>query len=158
MRASIENIIYSVLGFFFIAGIVIMYGVSRASAFNILFFAIGSGLTIIPIFIITQRTDDFKNKKQKDREKDYLKKYGDKLEVDLSKCAIKTNSWTSQHSRYSDGRISMLNAIGGDSELNIIEKQNSLTLLKFSANYKGRKRQFSCQFAKETHTPNVIGA
>ncbi len=158
MRINLQNITYGILGSLILIGIIIMYGVARASVFNLLYFLIGLSLTGIPLLIFWMRNKKDEENLQNNtlKLKKHLRDTGDQITVDLTKTSLKSNSWKTTEQRYSY-RISMLNAIGGDSELNIKETNNNVTRITFATDYKGQSRIFDGEtISKDRHTIQML--
>jgi hypothetical protein len=134
---------YLLIGLLFL-GLIIIYGVSRASVFNWTYFLVGLGLIAIPglILFLLLRTTDSGNKKEKQNAIKAFKRNADVIEVNLSECVIKSNSWTEEKERYSNYRVQAWNTLGGDSEKNIEKVTYNSSTITYKTNYKGQEQIF----------------
>ena len=153
----VKNFLSWILVGFIALGFIIMYGVSRANHFNFYFVGVGLFMCGIPVLIlwIKYRMDFSETETFRQKGIDRLKKSGLKVDVDLIGCELKSNSWRSIESRYSD-RIQMLNAFGGDAELNVKYVDHQWTNISFVKEFNGRKLKFSGAVPKDIQTVKIL--
>lgn len=157
MKEHIKNVLSWVLVGFIALGFIIMYGVSKANSFNIYFFGIGLLMSGIPLLVLwIKYRNDFKEAETLSQKWiDDLKKNGYQVEVDLAECELKSNSWRSIESRYSD-KVQMLNAFGGDSEINVKYVDHQWTNISFIRKFNGLEFIFSGAVPKDIQTVRIL--
>jgi len=124
---------YILIGLF-IAGLIVVYGVSRASVFNIYLLSIGIMLMIIPGVAVFLSVRAANLEVISDRMR--LKKTGVRIPVDLTKCEIRANNWTTETERYGDSDILLSTTISGDAD------NHSFCRVVFKCDYNGKSRTF----------------
>src|SRR5687768_12511432 len=94
-------------------GTLIVYGTLSAKAFNGYILGTGVLLIVIPVVIdiIIEKLAD--RGRPKVRHLKELKQTGIKVSVDLTKCKVISNSWTTEVEKYDSPRIVFLNEISG---------------------------------------------
>ena len=127
-----------------VLGLLIMYGVSSAAVFNWTFFLFGLMLLVLPIisYLLITRVAAKDNLSYHSNYLKKLKTHGEKIEVNLSDCEIKSNSWTDQKPRYNDSRIEFLNTISGHADKNIAATDVNLSTAIYRINRLGKTRIF----------------
>lgn len=157
--AHLKDIIDWILIGLLVLGFLIMYGVARADNFNVYIFGIGLALTAVPALTLWLRyRRDFKGADSRSPQKmGRLKKSGERIEVDLHACEVLSTNWTSGGIRYNDQRIQMLNALGGDPELNVRPVNHNISRIIYKTKFNGINMEFiNGPIAKDEHTLKML--
>lgn len=159
MKESITNILGWVLAILFFVGLIIMYGVTQASVFNLTYFMIGALLSGIPALVVLYR---FSKSSAEQSEivrdnKNRFKLDGEKLEIDLTQCEVISSSWMTIEDKHDDYRIQAWNTLGGDSELNVEHKEHHVCRIVCNMKYDGEDCQFiSPPIRRDIHTLKML--
>lgn len=159
MRNHISNIFFWTLVVILGAGLIIMLGVIKASVFNITIFMVGLILTGIPGLVLWYmfKIESKEVEEELNEQTNIIKSEGDKIEVDLTKCEVVSNSWVSEDPKYSDYRIEAYNTIGSDSELNVAHSSHHVSKIVYRTMYKGEEREFiSRPISRDIHTLKML--
>jgi hypothetical protein len=138
-------------------GAIIVYGTLRADGFNGYILATGVLLIAVPItiFIIIERLTDRKRPDVKHLRN--LKLTGIKILVDLTKCKVKSNSWTTEIEKYDNPRILFLNEVSGHSDKNIERIESNISRVEYTCDFNGKRRTFlSSAIAKDNITLKIL--
>jgi hypothetical protein len=141
----------------FSLGIIIAYVTLRADNFNLYIFGTGVLLIVIPTiaYFIIEKTNDKKIPNAK-RVKD-LKVTGIKIPVDLTKCIVRSNNWTTEEERYDIPRVAFLNEISGHSDKNVEMVESNLSRIEYSCDFNGKRTTFlSPLIGKDKITTTIL--
>jgi hypothetical protein len=143
MRESIKKIGEYILLGLFVLGFIIAYGVSRSRNFNLYFFSVGVILILIPIAVLAIVTWMDNRHAPRKRETEDLKLTGVKIPVDLTKCKVKSNSWTKEVARYENHpRVAFLNEVSGHSDKNVERIASHVSLIEYTCRFNGKRKRF----------------
>ena len=138
-------------------GAIIVYGTLRADGFNGYILATGVLLIAVPImiFIIIERLADRERPNVKHLRD--LKLTGIKIPVDLTKCKVKSNIWTTEVEKYDNPRIVFLNEVSGHSDKNIKRIESNISRVEYTCDFNGKRRTFlSSAIAKDNITLKIL--
>ena len=99
---------------------------------------VGGGVLLIR----TPSRKESKEREEINKLSEKLKANGEKIQVDFSKCDIKTNDFTKEQERYSSSRIQMWNAIGGDADKKIKQVEVHQSVIVFKHQNNGKTETF----------------
>jgi hypothetical protein len=143
-----------VLGAFMLGLIIIVVAV-KISVYNV--YLVGTGISLIAFSLVFYfMADSSGNEIQAKKWLQNLKSTGIKIPVDLTKCKIKSNSWTEERERYSNPRIAFWNEVGGDADKNIERVENNHSVIEYECEFKGRRQVFLGSISKDETTLRIL--
>jgi hypothetical protein len=155
---TLKSIIGFILGGLFFLGVIIIYA-SFKGQFHWFIFVTGIALIVVPasIFYIYNWYDSRPKKgEERPRHLSELKITGREINVDLTKCQIKSNSWTVEKERYSNYKVQALNALV-DEEKNIERMDVNLARVEYTTTVDGKRRTFrSTPISKDKQTLHFL--
>lgn len=159
VKNTLANILTWIVIGFLVLGLIIMYAVSKADVFNFYIFSFGLVLSVVSglILWIQIKWGTKVEKPLINTEINRLKTNGHKIVVDLLECEIKSNNWASEGPRYENDKIQMLNAVGGDPELNVKYVDNMVSKILYKTEFMGKEYDFiSRSYSKDVHTLRML--
>jgi hypothetical protein len=135
---NIFNYIFFGLG---ALGFIIIYGTFRAKGFN--WYIFGTGVICLAAAVIYVVVVEWLSRdKDAGRQLLDLKRHGVQIPVDLTKCKIKSNQWTSETRRYHHPRVEFLNEISGHGDKNVERMESNVSIVEYTTKVSGRTRTF----------------
>lgn len=155
---TLKNFINYILIGITIIGFIITLGVSKANTFNNYFFGIGLFLCASGSILLWRNFKIESDEIESDFQKrlNELKNSGDKIEVNLTECEVKSNSWTTSEERTYDSRIQFWNTVGGDADLNVSKVNHHSTYIIFKTTYNSFNHEFIGIVSKDEITVMML--